>query len=182
MIEALFLLILVYLPFAFPWWVTLLFALLCIPSLYAMRRGPPFVPTPRSRVNAMLELANIQPGERIYDLGSGDGRIVRAAASKGAIATGFELSVFLYLYSACASLLTSKGHIRFADFWRRDYRDADVICCFLLRSAMREFEGSIWPQLRPGCRVVSHMFTMPGVEPAGMKKDVYLYVKPSLER
>ncbi len=177
MIEALPLLILALIPVNVPLWVTGLAILLTLPGLYALWNGPPFLPTPRKTVEAMLRLSDIKPGDRLYDLGCGDGRIVRVAAKRGADATGFELSLIPYTYAKIASLITRRGKIRFADFWRQDYRDADVVCCFLLKKVMPIFMEKIWPQLPMGCRVVSHRFALPGMEATKEEGKVMVYIK-----
>ena len=65
--------------------------LLCLPGVLVMRGAAPFVTTPKKTVRAMIALAAIRPGEIVMDLGCGDGRLVFAAAKKGAIATGFAV-------------------------------------------------------------------------------------------
>lgn len=140
-------------------------------------KSPPFVPTSGKDVRTMVELAGIRQGDRVSDLGCGDGRIVRAAATKGAEATGYELSVPTYLFAKLLSLRTPNARIRFGDFWKTDFSDQDVLFCFLLKKPMRRFQEAVWPTLKPGSRVVSYMFRMPDVPVAKQEGLVFLYVK-----
>ncbi|MDB4977868.1 MAG: hypothetical protein JWM56_54 [Candidatus Peribacteria bacterium] len=150
---------------------------LFVPGLYAMITGAPFVPTSGRTMRTMLGLAAIQPGEHVYDLGCGDGRLLLRAAGKGAKAVGYELSVPTYALARLRCVFRRNIRVRFADFWSQSYGDADVIFCYLLTDSMRHFETRIWPGLPAGCRVVSHAFSMKNVPYAQKKDGVLLYVK-----
>lgn len=152
--------------------------ILCIPAIKLIRQAaPPFVPTPKKTVEDMIKLANLQPGERVYDLGCGDGRFLIAAAEKGAHAVGYELSLPTYLLARFRTMGRRNIEVRFGDFWTKDFGDADVIVCYLLSGKMSDFQQKIWPRLKPGTRVVSHSFTMPEIEPVEKTDDAALYVK-----
>lgn len=158
--------------------VGLVVLILCIPAIKLIRQAaPPFVPTPQKTVQEMIKLANIQPGECVYDLGCGDGRFLIAAAEKGAHAIGYELSLPTYLLARFRTMRKKNIEVRFGDFWTKDFSDTDVIVCYLLSKKMDDFQQKIWPQLKPGARVVSHSFTMPGIEPVRKTDDATLYVK-----
>src|SRR5690554_2066251 len=96
-------------------WLVLPVVAGALPSIYAMLRGAPHVPSDVRSVQRMIELAEIQPGEKVADLGCGDGRILRAAMQKGAHATGYELSVFLYLLARIRGC-----PVRYQNFWTAD--------------------------------------------------------------
>ncbi len=149
----------------------------CLPGAYATVVGAPFFPTKGPILKRMIDLAQLQPGEVCYDLGCGDGRILLAAAAKGATAIGYELSIPMYLWSAIRCALHRKVSVRYGDFWKKDLSDADVIFCYLLTDTMKTFKTTVWPQLRPGCRVVSHSFRMEGIEPDVIGEKVVLYKK-----
>ena len=177
MLEAVVLAVLALLTAFVPLWVLLVSLLLALPGLWAMYTGAPFLPTPRRIVDAMLPLAAIQPGERVYDLGCGDGRLVFAAAACGADAVGYEFSLLSYLLAKARSLFHRRAHIAFRNFWKQDYRDAAVVFCFLTMDTMKRFEREIWPPLKPGCRVVSHAFKMPSIPVTREMGGAVLYVK-----
>jgi cyclopropane fatty-acyl-phospholipid synthase-like methyltransferase len=155
------------------WWSTPL----SYAGILVMRGAAPFVGTPRRTIVAMLLLARIQPGESVTDLGCGDGRLVFAAAKQGANATGYELSVPAYGIAKLRSLFHPRCSIRFGNLWHQDYRNADVLFCYFLKDTMHDFETRIWPTLKPGCRVVSHSFTMQDVQATGSQGDAVMYVK-----
>jgi 2-polyprenyl-3-methyl-5-hydroxy-6-metoxy-1,4-benzoquinol methylase len=179
MFEALFLIaVVLLLPFV-PSKGLLLLLIFCVitPGLYAMYTGAPYFPSISKRKEAMLKLANIQKGDTVYDLGCGDGRLVRAAAKKGARAIGYELSVPTFVIAWVTTLFHRNATIRLKNFWKGSYKDADVVLCFLMPDSMQEFYKKIWPQLKPGCRVVSHAFSIKNLEPKAKDGPVMLYVK-----
>ena len=145
--------------------------------LLIFRLSPPFVPTSRKVLTIMMDLAKIRRGERVYDLGCGDGRVVFAAAERGAIATGYEFSVPTYLIAKFRSLFRRGARIRFRNYWKQDYRNADVVFCFLLTRTMQEFHQLIWPHLKKGCRVISNSFQIEGLIPVEQRSCVFVYVK-----
>ena len=167
-------------------WVILVF-MLVLPGTYALFRGPLFLPTRSHVLKTMIAFAKIKKNDRVYDLGCGDGRLVFAAAREGARATGYELSIPVFVVAKIRSFFYrgqsldknsgGRATIRFGNFWAQNYDDADVIVCFLLTDAMLRFEQKIWPRLKPGCRVVSHMFRMKNVDPTKQEGKVVLYIK-----
>lgn len=159
-----------------PWWAVAA-AVFVIPGMYATWAGAPFVPTPKKTLKRMIELSAIKPGETVFDLGCGDGRLVFAAAARGANAVGYEYSIPTYMLAKLRSLFHRRSSIKFANFWTIDFRSADVIFCYLLTDTMQTFRTKIWPQLKPGCRVVSHSFRMKDVEPLVEEPDIIMYRK-----
>ena len=149
-----------------------------IPDAILMwRKSPPFVPTFKRDMRIMIELAQIKKGDIVYDPGCGGGGLVFAAASKGAKAIGYEFSFPTFLFTYVRSWFHPGSSIRFGDIWKQNYRDADVILCYLLPEMMVQFHETIWPQLKPGCRVVSNSFRMKNLTEKKSEKGVYLYVK-----
>ena len=137
-----------------------------------------YVWTSKKTQEAMVRFAAIKPGDVVYDLGCGDGRLVRAAARRGAIAYGIEASLLTCALAWCWSFPTRNARIRFGDLWKGNYSDADVVFCYMLVASMQRFEGEIWPTLKPGCRVVSNSFRMKGLTPEKEEGNVFLYRKP----
>jgi hypothetical protein len=154
-------------------------------------RLAPFVPTPQKVVEAMLRLASVDKYDRVYDLGSGDGRIVITAAQKfHAEAVGVELDDTLYKQSSTriAELgLEKRAKILHANMYHVSLRMATVVTLYLLTSVNERLKPILEQELRPGARVVTHDFLIPGWTPeksemvfddVGVSHMLYLYVRP----
>lgn len=124
----------------------------------------PYVPTPQEVVERMLELAQVKIGDVVYDLGSGDGRIVVTAAKKyGVRAIGFEIDPERIKESAKNIKKAGVGHlveIRQQDIRTVDLSPASVLTMYLLPEVNLMIRPNIWKQMKPGSRVVSHDFDM----------------------
>lgn len=146
----------------------------------------PYVPTPSNVVDAMLDLANIKPDDVLIDLGSGDGRMVIAAAKRfGIHATGVEIDPELVRESqklAGQEGLTAKADFVQADLFTYDLRRASVVTMFLTPGVNLRLRAKLLSELRPGTRVVSHRFDMGSWLPAKtvqLEKDrIFLWVIP----
>jgi hypothetical protein len=124
----------------------------------------PFVPTPQEVVDRMLELAGVKKGDVVYDLGSGDGRIVVTAAKKyGVKAIGFEIDPERIKESQENIKKAGVGNlveIRQQDIRTVDLSPASVLTMYLLPEVNLMIRPNIWKQMKPGSRVVSHDFDM----------------------
>ncbi len=126
----------------------------------------PYVPSPEEVVEKMLRLAEVKPSDTVYDLGSGDGRIVIMAAQKfGANAVGVELDRELFEKSSerIRDLkLQDKAKIVNGDLLKVDLSPATVVTLYLLTSANEKLKPRLEKELRKGARVVCHDFQVPG--------------------
>ncbi len=126
-----------------------------------------YVPTPQQVVDKMLEVAKVTRDDVVYDLGCGDGRIVVAAAKRGATAVGFDLDPARVAEArgrVRSMAVESSASIRWANVFSVDLQPATVVMLYLLP----ELNVRLIPQLeklRPGSRIVSHDFDMKGVTP-----------------
>jgi protein-L-isoaspartate O-methyltransferase len=122
----------------------------------------PYYPTPATVVEKMLELGGLRPGETVFDLGSGDGRIVIMAAQRfGAFATGIELDKDLCRQSLerIQKLgLGKNAHIINGDILKQNYSSADLITVYLLPKSNDKVQPLLERQLKKGARVVAHDF------------------------
>lgn len=136
------------------------FIAILVPTVLALINGAPFVPTPIDAVKKMVELAKIKKGEKVYDIGCGDGRIVYLANKDfEADATGFELSPLVFLLACIRKIIwKSKAKIRFGNFKNKNLSDADVIFCYLLPDTLKKLQEKLDRELKPGARVVSYAF------------------------
>ena len=122
----------------------------------------PYYPTPESIVDKMLKLGDLKPGEKMFDLGSGDGRIVIMAAKKyKADATGVEMDKDLVKQSndgIQSSGVEKTARIINGDIFKQDYSAANVITVYLLPMSNDKVRPMLEQQLKKGTRIVSHDF------------------------
>jgi protein-L-isoaspartate O-methyltransferase len=134
---------------------------------------PPFITTPPEVVERMLALARTGPGDLVVDLGSGDGRIVIAAAQKlGARGLGIELDAALVEKSRQAARnagVADKVSFVQGDVLVADISRASVVTVYLLPALMARLQPRFIEELAPGTRIVSHAFAMAGWAPDAME-------------
>ncbi len=143
--------------------------------------GAPWVPTSKELVNKILSISELKPAETLYDLGSGDGRLVIAAARDfGARAVGIEIDPFRVLYSRLRISqlrLSGKAKIIRSNFFNIDLRDADVVIVYLLQETLDKLQYKLEMELtKPNCRVVSVVFRFKGWEVIKSDQEARIYV------
>lgn len=144
--------------------------------------GAGFEPTSRKRVKRMLEMARVGEGDLVYDLGSGDGRIVvEAARNFNARAVGIEADPFRFAWSkfkVAFFRLRMQIDIRWGNFFKEDISDATVVTLFLSSKANQNLKRKLKTELQPGTRVVTYYWKFNGWKPAreDRKKQIYLYI------
>jgi precorrin-6B methylase 2 len=147
----------------------------------------PYIPTPQIIVDKMLEAARVRAGEMLYDLGSGDGRIIITAAQKyGAHAVGVELSRDLYMVTDArvkALGLSDMVRVIHGNLLNVDLSPADVVTIYLLTTSNDRLKPNLEKYLKPGARVVSNDFEVRGWKPSevlrvpagGMTHTIFVY-------
>lgn len=129
----------------------------------------PFVPTPMDVVDKMLELAEVKKGDVVYDLGSGDGRIViRAAQKYGVRAVGIEMDRLLLDKARKDAKAGGVSHLvdfRAEDAMKVDLSKATVVTLYMLPWFNEAMKPSFKKYLKPGARIVAHDFGIEGWEP-----------------
>ena len=134
----------------------------------------PFVTTPPEVVHRMLTLAGTTPADLVVDLGSGDGRIVIAAAKQfGARGLGLELDPKLVAQSvenARVAGVADRTEFRVEDVLRADFSRATVVTVYLLPGLMAQLSPLFLDGLKPGARIVTHAFVFPSWQPDRMEK------------
>jgi tRNA1(Val) A37 N6-methylase TrmN6 len=129
----------------------------------------PYYPTPMTIVQKILELGQLRAGEKMYDLGSGDGRIVIMAAQKfHAEGVGVEYDYDLCRQSEAAIRklgLQTTARIIQGDIFAQSYWDADLVTVYLLPSSNEKVRPMLEKQLKKGARVVAHDFEFSGWTP-----------------
>ena len=139
------------------------------PVAFAANEEIPFVPTPIEVVDRMLDLAEVKPGDLLFDLGSGDGRVViRAAKRFGARAVGIEMDSDLVARSIKKAQEEGVSHLvefRQQDALQVDVSLATVVTLYMLPWFNEAMRPVLQKQLKPGARVVAHDFGIEGWPP-----------------
>jgi SAM-dependent methyltransferase len=160
------------------------------PATHEPQTGQPgkdviWLPTPEALVERMLTMAQVGPRDVLYDLGSGDGRLVLAAAKRGARAVGVEFNPDLVAFSesrARAQGVSDKARFVRGDIFETDFSEATVVTLYLLSTLNMRLRPKLLG-MRPGTRVVSHLFTMDDWAPDEVsrvdQRPAYLWIVPA---
>jgi SAM-dependent methyltransferase len=169
---------------------------LALVSLPALAQNPryanklsPYVASPARVVDRMLEMASIKPGETLYDLGCGDGRILITAVERyKAKAVGVEISPKLVAKATTAiehAGVTGQARVMQGDLLEVDLTGADVVTLYLATQLNERLRPRLEKYLKPGARVVSHDYAVPGWKPTKIDRTdgsqghlIYLYEMP----
>jgi len=165
----------------------LLLALVVAPAAAATLDIPtPYVPSTESNVDEMLRLAGVRPGDVVYDLGSGDGRVVISAARDwGARGVGIELDGKLVAESrelARREGVADRAVFQQGDVLKASIADATVVTMYLLTPLVNRLQPRLLNELKPGTRIVAHDYGFADWKPdrhVHVSKNFYLYVVPA---
>jgi len=149
---------------------------LVIPALY----GVPWVPTREKRIRRALELVELQPGETLYDLGAGDGRVLIMAANEfGAQAVGIEIGPVQCAVGWLRCWISgSRRRVRIGcgNFYRADVAEADVVFVYLTSAQTSRLQDKLARELKPGARVVSIAADFPDWQPSKVDREMLIFV------
>jgi ribosomal protein L11 methylase PrmA len=144
-----------------------------------LMNGAIYIPTDRILVEKMLDVTELKPTDTLVDLGSGDGRLVIAAAKRGARAVGYEINpilVWLSKRNAKRAGVSDRATFYAKDFWSADLSPYSVVTVFGIGHIMKRLERKLQAELKPSSRVVCNLFTFP--EWKGEKEEgVFLYIR-----
>jgi len=155
-------------------------------AIYAGIIASPYLGTPKNKIRQALKIASLKPGERFYDLGSGDGRsLIIANREYKAQAVGFELWLFLYFWSKLSLLFhhcSKNVKVYWKNFYQADISQADVIFCFLTPRAFYHLEEKFKRELKNGTRIVTFSSPLKFWEPQQIivtsnKIKLFFYIK-----
>ncbi len=138
--------------------------------------GPPYLPTLQPNLKTALDMLDLQPGQTLLDLGSGDGRVLQAAAQRGWQAVGIELSPVLVLVARIRTWKYRKQvRVLWGNYFRRTWPPADAIFGFVIPYQMEQLSGRIEAWHTKPVKLASFAFQIPGKRPAKEKQGVFLY-------
>ncbi|MHA1480203.1 MAG: class I SAM-dependent methyltransferase [Candidatus Thorarchaeota archaeon] len=144
--------------------------------------GAPWLPTPKKRVRTMLEIADVTADDIVYDLGSGDGRIIIMAAKEfGANAVGIEIDPIRLRWSRFSiwrQKLGSRVSVVRGNFFKMSLSEATVVTLYQGHEINKKIRDKLAEDLRPGTRVVSYRFILDGWTPTKTNEEssTYLYI------
>jgi len=141
--------------------------------------GAYFARTSNRRLKQVLKLANLKPGDKLLDLGSGDGQIVSAAAGLGVQADGVEINPFYVCLSRQKikhQMLSGKAKIYQADLWHFNTHAYSVVVVYGIGYMMGRLRRKLEQELKPGTKVISVYFPFPGWRLVKKLEDVKLYI------
>lgn len=138
--------------------------------------GAPYLPTMKSQVDTALKIANLPPGGKLLELGSGDGRVMLAAAKNGINVTGYELNPILAVVSYFVTWKYRKQvTVVWGSFWSKKLPEADAIFVFLLPRYMSKLDKKIIQETSKPCKLISYAFQVPGKQADDERNGLYLY-------
>lgn len=148
------------------WWALAIVGLIIlISAAYGGYRAAIWVPMASSDAQRIAALLQLQPGQTMYDLGCGDGRMLEAAAKQGATAIGYEVSILPFLLAWWRKLRSPYGarmHVRYGDFWFASWKDADVIIVYLMESVYPKLQQKIASERTERTTVVTYVWPVSG--------------------
>lgn len=153
-------------------------------AAYTSISAAPWLPTRKVDVDKLLEDANLHTGSQFIELGCGDGRVVKAAAKKGAIALGYELNPVLFLIAWVNNLGVNNAKIKFRNLWTVDLSGADVVMAFMTPRTLPRLDAKLKAELKPSAIFISYVFAIEGRQPIKKAKSwsVYSYkTKPRVK-
>jgi len=169
-----------YASFLFFVLISLVYLIFSLLFLHSIIRGAPYVPVQKHTLEKMIELADIKPGQKAVDLGSGDGRIVIALAKAGAIAYGYEINPILVWWTRRKIVkegLAGKAFAFRKNIWDEDFSSFDVVTLFGIRKIMKDLSAKLEKELKPGVKIVSYGFAFPDRQYIRKEEGVFLYEK-----
>ncbi|MBI3442277.1 MAG: class I SAM-dependent methyltransferase [Candidatus Sungbacteria bacterium] len=149
-------------------------------TIWSDLKGAPFVKSRKDRIETMLELAEIKPGTRVLELGSGDATLLIAAAQRGAYAQGVEINPLLAWYSR--KKIKRAGMEKQIRIVRQNFYECslaetkpDAVFLYLLPGTLKKLREKLYAELPPGTRIISNAFRIEGLIPVAQENNVYAY-------
>ena len=140
--------------------------------------GAPFQPTSKYKIKKIIKLASAKKGDKILDLGSGDGRIVMSFAKKGLESHGYEINpllVFISRRKIRKENLQDKAFIHWGNFWKENIDKYDVIILFQIGYIMNKLENKIKKEAKKNVKIISHDWKFPNLKISKKISKIYLY-------
>lgn len=164
----------------------IIFMVAILLTIYSGIIGAPFFKTPAKAIVEALKKAQIKPGDKFYDLGAGDGKVLAIVDKEfGANCTGFELSPIFFVLAKSRLFFggAKNSKIYCRNFYKQNLSDADAVFCFLLPRTMEKLRPKFEEELKPEAKVISYAFKIKDWQPkmivSGYSGKIYIYERPS---
>ena len=157
-------------------WIWSIIAVVMVAFAFVVLFGPPYLPTRRRYSKTALDLLALEPGQTMLELGSGDGRVLLAAAKRGWNVVGIELNPLLVLFSKIYTWRYRRQvHIIWGDYFKVKWPPVEGIFTFMLPRLMSKLDHHVtaWPH-RP-VKLASFAFKIPNKKPSAKRNGVFLY-------
>ncbi|MBU0976707.1 MAG: hypothetical protein ABIE03_01710 [Patescibacteria group bacterium] len=143
-------------------------------------KGAPYLPIDKKRLKALLKLSEAKQGDKVVDLGSGDGRIVIEFAKKGIESHGYEINPILVLISKMKirkAGLRNKAFIHWRSLWNIDFPKYSIITSYPVKGIMKSLEKKLQNRTTPRSKIILHIFKFPSWKYEKVLDNNYLYIK-----
>jgi SAM-dependent methyltransferase len=160
--------------------IILVLLLVAVAFAVAGLAGAPYVPIRRRDSQALLDLAQLGPGQTLVDLGSGDGQLLRLAAARGIHCIGYEINPIMVLISRLVCWRYRRlVKVHLANLWHVNLPPADAVYVFLMPKFMQRLDHKLTAEVKRPTRVISYVFEIPGRHPVlrGAGSLIYEYGK-----
>lgn len=138
--------------------------------------GAPYLPVRRPDIEPLLDLAGVRKGHTVVDLGSGDGRLLAAAARRGARAIGYEINPVLWMVSKLRTWpYRSRVEVYLANYWQVPLPKCDVLYVFLITHYMTRLEEKIQREHKGPLGLVSYIYQLPSRQADAQTRNAFLY-------
>lgn len=140
--------------------------------------GAPFIPTKRRQIKIALDILNLEPGEVLFELGAGDGRVALAASDRGVRVEAFELNPLLF--TICWLRTIKRRHlvkVHLRNYWQADFGNADAIFIFSGEIYMKRLVRKL-SKVQHRLKLVSFAFKLPDITPVKHQEAIFMYEYP----
>jgi hypothetical protein len=164
------------------WWTLILSSSIGGIFVFVIFYGAPYLPSRRSQVIEALDMLDMQTGQTLIELGSGDGRVLLEAAKRGICCIGYELNPILMWYSRLATyryrhLVT----VRCKNFWIAPLPECDAVYTFLMKPYMKRFETKLQNEISKPIKALSVSFSIDGKKASQTNNGLFLYTFKPLD-
>lgn len=139
--------------------------------------GAPYLPTLKSQVEVLPELAGLKAGDHVLELGCGDGRVMLALAKQGIKVTGYELNPIMFVIAWLRTIpVRSNASVIWGNFFQAKWPEADVIFVFLLKKYMPKLDKKCIQYPHKPVKLISFAFKVPNKKIVKSQANLYVYL------